>query len=758
MSYPGNSTLGDEVRERILGTFSQSLDLAETGRRQEAVLGCDFILELDPEFTPAETLKSRLVSSSEAPELSDLRRIARGEPPAAGEGEEEPAGESPAGASAEETDPSAELDRSADELFDLSEMGDAPAPPSSSAAAPPPPASSEESLERDFQGLLERAGEHHEAVAADPELRKIAMVARERLEAQPYVEGFLREAAEARRAGDDSRVRVALDKVRSLDPDHPRLDELSGAGGTGGGARPAPEAEEVVFELGDADVETEISVVDEDEGEQAVEEGDLFGGFDLSELPDPEGPEPAARPPEEPAGGSDESEPSELSVLGGEPGSGEGDDRISQLLADGQAAADAGDYQTAIDAWSRIFLIDVDHQEAARRIEDARRLKAEREREVEEIFHEGLDALDRGEREAARSRFEEVLAKQPNHLAAREYLEQIDSGEPITGPARSPEETAAAGDLTAFDLAEIASGPRTEEEIDEPSPDRVAIPTAPAVEEEPGAGERAAARSGRRSFVTIGGTVLVVVLLAAWFLLQNRDRFFPNSTAEETAIDRPEPVSAITRARALHERGSTAVALGQLKRIRPDHPDYEEAQRLIAEWEGPVAEDAEAVPALSDEDLARRQEILERAERAFEAGSYLTALELYDRARDIAPLDGEQRGRLRRAADQLEPLADEIELFRQGEYALILPRLWRAIEENPADRDARRLLVDSYFNRGVRELRRGDAARAAEEFQEALSLAPDDRDLQRHFLFAQTYQQRSKDLLYRIYVKYLPYR
>ena len=32
MSYPGNSSLGDEVRQRILSTFSQSLDLAETGK------------------------------------------------------------------------------------------------------------------------------------------------------------------------------------------------------------------------------------------------------------------------------------------------------------------------------------------------------------------------------------------------------------------------------------------------------------------------------------------------------------------------------------------------------------------------------------------------------------------------------------------------------------------------------------------------------------------------------------------------------
>src|SRR5258707_805414 len=65
----------------------------------------------------------------------------------------------------------------------------------------------------------------------------------------------------------------------------------------------------------------------------------------------------------------------------------ESDRRVRELLDEGQAAFDAGDPQGAIDSWSRIFLIDIDHQEAARRIDSARRVKAETERQGEEIFH-----------------------------------------------------------------------------------------------------------------------------------------------------------------------------------------------------------------------------------------------------------------------------------------------------------------------------------------------------------------------------------
>jgi hypothetical protein len=39
-----------------------------------------------------------------------------------------------------------------------------------------------------------------------------------------------------------------------------------------------------------------------------------------------------------------------------------------------------------------------------------------------------------------------------------------------------------------------------------------------------------------------------------------------------------------------------------------------------------------------------------------------------------------------------------------------------------------------------------------------LTLTPDDRVAARHLRFAETYLQREKDLLYRIYVKYLPGR
>ena len=51
-----------------------------------------------------------------------------------------------------------------------------------------------------------------------------------------------------------------------------------------------------------------------------------------------------------------------------------------------------------------------------------------------------------------------------------------------------------------------------------------------------------------------------------------------------------------------------------------------------------------------------------------------------------------------------------------------------------------------------------DSAKAIENFNEAAGLDPNDKGLRRQLAFAQTYQERPKDLLYRFYVKHLPLR
>src|SRR4029079_11067596 len=98
---------------------------------------------------------------------------------------------------------------------------------------------------------------------------------------------------------------------------------------------------------------------------------------------------------------------------------------VAELRDDRHGPFARGAPQGALDAWSRIFLIDIDHQEAAHRIERARTAKAEQERQVEQAYHEALAQAQSGDVDGAKATLAEVLDKQPNHVAARDALGKL---------------------------------------------------------------------------------------------------------------------------------------------------------------------------------------------------------------------------------------------------------------------------------------------------------------------------------------------
>ncbi|HVR97129.1 MAG TPA: hypothetical protein VMW27_10980, partial [Thermoanaerobaculia bacterium] len=349
MSYPGNPSLAPDLRQRILTTFEQTLELAAEGSRQEALLGCDFVLRMDPQFESARLLQDRLRSTTGTVRIDDLRP----------------------GAAAAPSPPPADNPFALEDGFDL----DLPDLPDSDLLGAAAPAFGSNGLRQEYQGLLDqrrfqelmaRAEREMEAIAADPELQQIAGAAQERMEAEPYVRKFLTSAREAIRKGDAQEADRLLAKARSLDASHPELAELEALQAPPAAAA-LPTFEEPAFNLEPQESPFSAPV-------------DLFGDSGLSST------------------GTGDSET---------------DRRIRELLDEGQAAFSSGDPQGAIDSWSRIFLIDIDHQEAARRIEQARKLKAENERQIEEIYHDGLAALEGSDPAAARRAFARVLELQP---------------------------------------------------------------------------------------------------------------------------------------------------------------------------------------------------------------------------------------------------------------------------------------------------------------------------------------------------------
>src|SRR3974390_2173972 len=59
-SYAGSPALAADAREKVLQTFRHTLSLAQSGKVEEALLGCDFILKMDGRFAPARALLDTL--------------------------------------------------------------------------------------------------------------------------------------------------------------------------------------------------------------------------------------------------------------------------------------------------------------------------------------------------------------------------------------------------------------------------------------------------------------------------------------------------------------------------------------------------------------------------------------------------------------------------------------------------------------------------------------------------------------------------
>lgn len=710
MSYSGNPSLSSDVQKRILDTFEQTLGLVEEGSRQEALLGCDFVLRMDPQFEPARRLQERLRASSGAiVDTDDLRRQVQG-----------------SAAPAPAADPFGGLDTLGLDLPELPSDFRTDVRPELEALL----------AQRRFPELMALAERERDAVMADPSLMELVEQAQSRMQAEPYVTKFAASARAALQAGQDEEAGKLIEKARALDPSHPALAELDAARRPAAGLDLTP-TEDVGFDLGlDTDLETGL-----DTGFGAVSETS-FGslGIDFDE------PAPAPAP-----------APAPVDPFASEP-----EPRIRELLAEGQKAFQTGDPQGAIDAWSRIFLIDIDHQEAARRIEMARKVRAEKERQLEEVFHEGVGCLENGDVEGAKRAFQRVLEIQPSYYQAREYLQQLEAGQmPVIAHKPAPAREALATPPPAEvlpGLDDIGGIGDLKEEILVP-PDPGEMPAKAVERKARPAGAPVREGKARRLFVLVGAAVLLVVLGGGWYFYQNREQFFPNSVPEESVPAEPDPIA---RAMALQQAGKTGMAVSQLKRMLPSDPQYQRAQELIAQWEGgastsanPTASAAPSVPAtVSEERLA----VLTAARQAHAEGSYLRTIELLEQANAKARLDPPEAELLADAKRKAEPISKQLAFFREKEWAFVIPELWRMHEANPRDRDVRRLLVDSYYNLGLQDLQGNDPEKAVERFEEAMKLAPEDEMIRRQHAFAQTYQERPTDLLYRIYVKYLPFR
>lgn len=112
---------------------------------------------------------------------------------------------------------------------------------------------------------------------------------------------------------------------------------------------------------------------------------------------------------------------------------GDRDVKIEELLLAGLDHYFKGQYERAIDVWTRVLFLDRTHARARAYIDRARASLAERQRESEELVHTGVEAFQRGDVGEARELLESAVERGGPRDEALSVLDRLDRLETAAG-------------------------------------------------------------------------------------------------------------------------------------------------------------------------------------------------------------------------------------------------------------------------------------------------------------------------------------
>jgi hypothetical protein len=229
------------------------------------------------------------------------------------------------------------------------------------------------------------------------------------------------------------------------------------------------------------------------------------------------------------------------------------DARIEQLLLSGLDQYFDGHYQQAINIWTRVVFLERGHSRARAYIERARSAMAERQRECEELVHNGIDAYNAGDVTTARDLLTRAVEQGGPTDSALVFLDRLSR---VSGPSTFD---APRGSMSARAILDTTAPPQA----------RRASGWVPTI----------------LMSAAVAAAVLTATLsLVSWFTAPSAS---PAAAPERTAVE-PLPVVRsseilLARARSLYSDGHLRDALRALARIDAADPMRPEADRLRAD-------------------------------------------------------------------------------------------------------------------------------------------------------------------------------
>lgn len=713
MNYPGNPSLSSAVKDRVVSTFRQTLALFHQRRTDEVLAGCTLILQMDPMFDPARKLMEKTRNPGSSIDVDSLL-------------------------------------------------------PTEAPGAPSMQEARDAMAARDF----ERVQQITSAILSDDLLNDDARIlgdeAREKLEAAPFVSQFTRKCDQNIASGNIAAAKMDLEKARALDPTHPEVLRVSKALAARSAAPPQPAAPQPSF-IVDEPAPSPSSrstaqaadfgfAFEEDKSESsgfsdfsfdapadtssssfaspaAADSGFGGGGFSFDAGPsinvDPYAP-------------SAEFDFATASVVT----SSDDQKKIQQYLSDGDRAFASGEYQQAIDLWSRIFLIDVTNDEASDRIEKAKAKRRELEQKVEPLLTSGITAFERGNTAQAHADLNEVLKLDPQNTTAQEYLDRL--GETVSSKPQAyvpPSIDDDKLDLGFLDDEPMSSG--YEAPLIPPSPGEVQA--AAAAKNKSGKISKPKVSSGRKLPIPLIAAVLgAIVLLGGGWFVWNRMK------TTEAPVETANGQSIIARATTLAGVGKYDQAIALLQDIKPNDPAHDQALLMIADLRNKKSSTAHMVDGIPVDQFFDQK--LAAARTAFEAHDYAVAKAAFEDATRAKALPPDAKEQYDITVQQVAKLNSAKALFTERKYNDAITNLQSLLEQDPQNMAIQRLISDAHFNNGAIALQEERTADAMREFDQSLRIQPEDESAKRARDLAARYDGQPKDLLYKIYVNYLPLR
>ena len=702
MTYPGNSALSSAVKERVVSTFQQTLALYHQGRADEVAAGCNLILQMDPMFDPAKRLMDKARNPALPIDVDNL--IPR--------------------------DTRSGMQQAREAMAD-----------------------------RDFQRVLQLTTEILTNDLLNDEARILGDEAREKLEAAPFVDQFSRKCDQNIASGNLAAAKADLEKARALDPTHPEVVRIAKAiaaresaaparpatpsfvvdnPAPAAGARSAAQASDFGFSF-EEEKPSEVSFANFSFDSPATPAPDFGGGFSFDS--------PSAAPAAPPAATPADAGPREYDFTTGSVAtSSEDEAKIAQFLTDGDRAFNSGDYQGAIDLWSRIFLIDVTNDDASQRIERAKRQRRELEQKIEPLLTAGIAAFERGDTAKAHTNLTEVLRIDPQNVSAQTYLDRL--GETVASTPAAAHIPPPSFDDDALSDSFFDDEPSTlsEPPLAPPPPSTASGKSAAARDAAP---SPSASSSRKLPMGLIAAVVGAIVLLGAgWFVWT---RFMSKPDTDPAATQ-----AIIARASGLAATGKYDQAIALLQDIQPTDPQHDTALVMIADLRAKKATSAQMVEGIPAAQYYEQRIALGRTK--LDAHDYAGAKLAFEQAQNVKPLPPDVKAAYDAAAEKVSKLDAAKTLFTERKYNEAISNLQSLLSQDPQNQNIQRMITDAHFNLGAEALQQERLTDAIREFDEVLKVVPDDELAKRSRELAQRYDGQGKDLLYKIYVKYLPLR